>query len=309
MSVMTSSTKDVSVEVRSHVYDARGERGASDAWNETMVAASAPKKKRARTSTASLLATQRTLTLAPPGVLAVVILVGWYMSTNVARVSSLFLPAPGDVVTSLSNGLSNGLFLSNAWVTIQESLLGFLLALVIALPVGYGIAKSRLLAAALQPYIAAGQSIPAIVIAPLLVLWFGYSTVPSVPIVVLCMLVVLFPLIVTTILGMQTIDTNLTDAARVEGASGWSLLSAIEFPLALPAILAGVRTSLTLSITGAIVGEFVVSGDSGLGSLVLLAREQYDTALLFATLVVLAVLAALYYGFSGLLMRLAQAIY
>ena len=108
---------------------------------------------------------------------------------------------------------------------------------------------------------------------------------------------------------MQTIDTNLTDAARVEGASGWLLLSAIEFPLALPAILAGVRTSLTLSITGAVVGEFVVSGDSGLGSLVLLAREQYDTTFLFATLVVLAVLAALYYAFSGALMKLAQTIY
>lgn len=177
------------------------------------------------------------------------------------------------------------------------------------MPVGYGIAKSRLLAAALQPYIAAGQAIPAIVIAPLLTLWLGYDTMPSIPIVVLCMLVVLFPLIVTTILGMQTIDTNLTDAARVEGASGWSLLSAIEFPLALPAILAGVRTSLTLSITGAVVGEFVVSGDRGLGSLVLLAREQYDTALLFATLVMLAALAALYYAFSALLMKLAQAIY
>lgn len=117
MSVMTSSKKDVSVEVRSHVYDAREERGAGDAQHDKMMA-SAPKKKRARPSTASLLATQRTLTLAPPVVLAVVILVGWYMSTSIAHVSSLFLPAPGDVVTSLSNGLSNGLFLSNAWVTI-----------------------------------------------------------------------------------------------------------------------------------------------------------------------------------------------
>ncbi len=304
MSVMTSSKEDVSEVVRPPVYGAHGTH--PDTRVPTV------KKKRGRAShtpTSSLLATQRTLTLAPPIVLAVVLLAAWYMSANVAHVSTLFLPAPGDVVTSLSNGLSNGLFLSNAWITIQESLLGFLLALVIALPLGYGIAKSRLLAATLQPYIAAGQAIPAVVVAPLLVLWFGYTTVPSIPIVVLCMLIVLFPLIVTTILGMQTIDTNLTDAARVEGASGWSLLSAIEFPLALPAILAGVRTSLTLSITGAVVGEFVVSGNSGLGSLVLLAREQYDTAFLFATLVILAVLAALYYAFSGALMKLARAIY
>ena len=294
MSVTTSSRENVSPEIRSYVRE-----------DET----APPKRPRARTSTASLRVTQRTLTLAPPIVLAVIILVGWFISTDVAHVPAFILPAPGDVVTSLSTNLSNGLFLSNAWITIQESLLGFLLALVIALPVGYGIAKSRLLAATLQPYLAAGQAIPVIVIAPLLVLWIGYETVPSIPIVILCMLIVLFPMVITTIFGVQTIDKNLTDAARVEGAAGWSLLSAIEFPLALPALLAGVRTGLTLSITGALVGEFVVSGDKGLGSLVLLAREQYDTAFLFATLVILAVLAALYYGFTGLLMRLARAIY
>src|SRR5579863_7816840 len=124
MSVMTSSQEDVSAEIRQvhrHAHDIRGDTIAPSS-----------KKQRAHASTVSLLATQRTLTLAPPMVLAVVLLVGWYVGANIAHVSTLFLPAPADVVTSLSNGLSNGLFLSNAWVTVQESLLGFLLALVIA---------------------------------------------------------------------------------------------------------------------------------------------------------------------------------
>ena len=265
-----------------------------------------PPSRKNRSARASLVATQRALSIAPPIVLGIVLLLGWYLSAASGRVSNLILPAPGDVWKSLSNGISSGIFLNNALVTISESLLGFLLALVVALPLGYGLAKSRLFAAAVQPYLAAGQAIPAIVIAPLLVIWLGYGLVP---IVILCMLVVLFPMVITTVLGVQTIDRSLIDAARVEGASGWSMLTHIEFPLALPAILAAVRTGLTLSITGALVGEFVSGGDSGLGGLVLLAKDQFDTPLLFATLIVLAGLAALYYGASWLLIKLAQAVY
>lgn len=259
-----------------------------------------------RSALASFDATQRVLSIAPPIVLALVLLLVWFLGTAYGHVSNLILPAPGDVWASLSNGISSGIFLNNALVTISESLLGFLLALVVALPLGYGLAKSRLFAAAVQPYLAAGQAIPAIVIAPLLVIWLGYGLVP---IVILCMLVVLFPMVITTVLGVQTIDRSLTDAARVEGASGWSMLAHIEFPLALPAILAGVRTGLTLSITGALVGEFVSGGDSGLGGLVLVAKDQFDIPFMFATLVVLAALAALYYGASWLLIKLAEAVY
>jgi len=263
----------------------------------------APANKRGQTVN---VVTRRILLIVPPLLLGAFILVSWFLSSTYGHVSSLILPAPGDVFASLSDGIVSGLFLSNALVTIQESLVGFMLALGIALPLGYGIAKSRLFAATVQPYLAAGQAIPAIVIFPLLTLWFGYGLIP---IFILCMLVVLFPMVITTALGFQTIDQSLVDAARVEGASGWSMLAHIEFPLALPAILAAIRTGLTLSIVGAIVGEFVNQVDQGLGFLVLSARDQFDTALLFATLIVMAGLATLYYGASWLLVKLAEAIY
>ncbi len=247
------------------------------------------------------------ISLAPPLVLALLILVGWYISTTTGRVSSLFLPTPGDVLARLVDGLGSGMYLRDGLVvTLQESIFGFLLAVVIALPLGYGIAKSRILANTIQPYLAAGQAIPALVIAPFLVLWLGYGLVP---IMVICMLVVLFPMVINTILGVQTIDSTLTDAARVEGAAGWSLLAHIEFPLALPSLLAAIRTSLTLSITGAVVGEFVSGGSAGLGALVLQGQHQYDTPLMFAAVVVLALLAALYYSATWLLVKLTEAIY
>jgi putative riboflavin transport system permease protein len=118
-----------------------------------------------------------------------------------------------------------------------------------------------------------------------------------------------FPMVITSALGFQTLDATLVDAARVEGASGWSLFAHIEFPLALPALLASIRTGLTLSIVGAIVGEFVNQGDQGLGSLVLSAKNQFDSALLFATLFVMAIMAILYYGFAWSLTKLANRIY
>ncbi len=249
---------------------------------------------------------QRVLLIVPPILLAIFILAGWYVSTTYGHVNSLILPAPGGVFSALASGMASGLFLSNTLVTIEESLLGFALALMIAMPMAYGIAKSRLFAATVQPYLAAGQAIPAIVIFPLLQLWLGYNLIP---IFILCMLVVMFPMVITIALGFQTIDGSLVDAARVEGASGWSLFARIEFPLALPAILAAIRTGLTLSIVGAIVGEFINQGDQGLGSLVLSARNQFDSALLFATLIVMAAMAALYYGFAWSLSALANRIY
>lgn len=291
MSIITSTSKDAPLEVREPAYVSVGKQQVKRA-------------KRARSSNPRTVG--HILSTVPPLALAVLLLISWYISTASGHVSSLFLPAPADVFASLASGLSSGLYLSNTLVTVQESVVGFLLALVVALPLGYGVAKSRVLASIIQPYVSAGQAIPAIVIAPLLVLWFGYGLFPN---VLVCMLVVLFPMVINTILGMQTIDRTLLDAARVEGASGWSLLAHIEFPLALPAVLAAVRTGFTLSITGALVAEFVQSGDQGLGSLLMVAKTQYDSSSMFATLIVLAVLAALYYAVTWLPIKLAEIVY
>lgn len=258
-------------------------------------------RRRAPYKTAS-----RLLTILPPVLLGAILLGSWYFSTSRGLVSSYELPAPADVWTALWNGLTTGLFWQMAWVTIQESLGGFLLATIIALPVGYGLAKWRVFAAAVSPYLAAGQAIPAIVIAPFLVMWMGYGLVP---IMVVCLLVVFFPMVITTALGFQTLERSLIEAARVEGASFWPMLTRIEFPLAMPAIMAAIRTALTLSIVGALVGEFVAGGDQGLGSLVEIAKNQYNMPLMFATVVILALLAALFYAITWGLTRLSEAIY
>lgn len=266
------------------------------------LALSSPRKRARR----SVKTTSRLLTVLPPMMLGLILLVAWYSSTSSGAVPSYQLPDIASVGSALWGGLSSGLLLNAASVTLQESLGGFLIALVIALPTGYGLARWWPFAVTIQPYLAAGQAIPAIVIAPFLVLWLGYGIAPT---LVVCCLVVFFPFVIMTAYGFQAIDRSLMDAARVEGASFWPMLTQIEFPLALPAIMAAIRTSLTLSITGALVGEFVVSGDQGLGALVQIAKSQFDVALMFAIVIILALLAAVLYGITRGLTRLTEAVY
>lgn len=227
---------------------------------------------------------------------AVALLV-WQALVWRGAVAPYLLPAPLDVLDAFWRSLESGLLWRYAKPTLVESVLGFLLGALVALPVGYAIARSRIIARALEPYLAASQALPAVAIAPLLVLWLGYGLQS---VVVLCALIVFFPVVVNTALGIRLLDREVLDAARVDGAGGWPLLWNFELPLALPAILAGLRASLTLSITGAVVGEFVI-GDRGLGGLMTIARGNFDTALVYATLFTLMLLASTLYGIARLI--------
>jgi putative riboflavin transport system permease protein len=244
---------------------------------------------------------------APALLLGVAILALWQLVTASRAISAYYLPAPADVLQTWLRGVglsgssshTTPLLLRYGLTTLMESVAGFLLGTAIAIPLGYGIARSQALARALQPYMAAMQALPAVALAPLLTLWLGYD---SPPVIALCALIVFFPMVVNTALGLRTLDRDVLDAARVAGADRWTLFRFIEFPLALPSILAGLRVGLTLSITGAVVGEFVV-GDQGLGGLLMIASYQSDKPLVFATLLTLSLLAAILYGMARLTER------
>lgn len=230
------------------------------------------------------------------GLLALLI---WQIVAQSGLVNEFLLPAPADVARSFWLSLSDGLLTSYALQTLIESLAGFALGAMVALPLGYAIAHSRLVAGATQPYIAASQALPAVALAPLLVTWLGIGRQP---VVILCALISFFPSVITTVLGLRTLDRDVLDAARVAGAGRWAMLWHIELPLALPSILAGLRASLTLSVTGAVVGEFML-GDQGLGGLLMIARGNLDMPLEFATLLMLMLLAAALYGVARLIER------
>lgn len=226
-----------------------------------------------------------------PAVLGILLLGGWAMLTDSHRVPATFLPAPDDVARRFGQDLGNGLLVTHTLTTAEEALLGCVLAGSAALPVGYLIARNRWAEAALSPYLAASQALPAIALAPLLVIWVGYGLFP---IVLLCALIVFFPIVLATILGLRTLEPDIIEAARLDGAAGWSMLRHIEEPLARPAVLTGLRNGFTLSITGAVVGELVMGGN-GLGAILSAQAASVDTTGVFATLVMLCLLAALVY--------------
>ncbi|QDB79188.1 ABC transporter permease [Georgenia sp. 311] len=244
--------------------------------------------------------TRRLVLLTPFAVGAAVLLV-WEAVSRAGLVPAFFLPAPTAVAARLWTELTAGGLLGYTATTLTEALLGSVLGATVALPLGYLIARNRWAAAGLQPYVAASQALPAVALAPLLVIWVGYGLLP---IVLLCALLVFFPILLATILGLRTLDPEVVDAARLDGAHGWSMVRHIEAPMALPTLLTGLRNGVTLSVTGAVVGEFVMGG-RGLGMVLSVQSNSADTTGLFATLVVLAALAVGMYTLLRVVERLA----
>jgi NitT/TauT family transport system permease protein len=157
---------------------------------------------------------------------------------------------------------------------------------------GYALARSPLLERMLSPYLVASQAVPVVAIAPLLVIWFGPGLFSK---VLICALIVFFPVLVNTVVGLRAVPQNLRDLMSALHASQAQILWHLEIPAALPVLLGGLRIGATLSVIGAVVGEFV-GAKSGLGFLINVGRGLYDTALVFVSVFTLVALALSLYG-------------
>lgn len=231
----------------------------------------------------------------PTAVALIVAVWLWQMATDRALVPAYVLPAPAKVYGAWMQLLLNGALLRHVSATLAEALLGFSIAFAIGVGVGYPLARSETLARMFSPFIATTQAMPMIALAPLLVMWFGLGVSSK---VIICALIVFFPILVNTIVGLRSIDRELLDAARSLGAGSAQTLWYVEIPLALRPLLAGVRMGLTLAMTGAIVGEFVAS-DAGLGFLMILSRTNFDAPMVFAASLTMAAISAVLYKVIG----------
>lgn len=214
-----------------------------------------------------------------------------------ALVPSYLVPAPLRVVARAGDLWTSGVLGADLVTTLLEALLGFLLGSVTALVLGYLVAHLRPLELAVGPWVAASQAMPMIAFAPLLITVLGIGLLPK---VLIAALIIFFPVLVNTVVAVRGVERDLLDAARSDGAGAVRLLLHVEGPLSLPVVLSGVKVSVTLAMTGALVAEFVASG-SGLGYLLQLGRTDYDGPMVFAAaLTVAAVSIVAYAGATAL---------
>jgi len=216
----------------------------------------------------------------------------WWLTTRMAGLPAFILPSPLQVAVRFGKALADGSLLSNTLVTLTEVLLGLLTGTASAVLLGYFIAKSRLFERLVAPYLIATQAIPIVAIAPLLVIWFGPGMFSK---TLICALIVFFPVLVNTVVGVRAVPPALLDLMHSLHASRGQILVKLEIPAALPVFLGGLRIGATLSVIGAVVGELVGS-NQGLGFLINIGRGQYDTALVFVAVFMLIVLALCLYG-------------
>jgi NitT/TauT family transport system permease protein len=214
-------------------------------------------------------------------------LLAWYLVARFSGLPAFVLPSPLEVWQRFLLSLTDGELAQNTAITLIEILLGLLWGTIFAVILGYLIAKSRALEQVLSPYLVASQAVPLVAIAPLLVIWFGPGIFSK---VLICALIVFFPVLVNTIVGLRAVPLALYDLMHSMRASGGQILWHLEIPAALPIFLGGLRIGATLSVIGAVVGE-LVGADHGLGVLINIGRGTYDTPMVFVAVFTLVVLA------------------
>lgn len=210
---------------------------------------------------------------------------------------AFILPGPVAVAQKTVTLTLNGTLWKHAQVTLLEIVLGLLLGVSLALLLGYLLGKSPALDRLVSPYIVASQTIPVVAIAPLLVIWFGTGLLSK---VLITGIIVFFPTLVSTIVGIRGVDTDLRDLMRSLRASRSQLFFKLELPAALPVIFGGLKLSVILAVVGAVVGEFV-GADVGLGFLINLGRGVLDTSMIFVAVIALVAIAQLLYAGVSLL--------
>lgn len=222
--------------------------------------------------------------------LALGLLLLWEVAVRVFGVKEYLLPPPTKIWLEFSKRMPT--VMDGAWVTTQEILGGYIMAVVVSIPFALAVTYSRFMENAVYPVVVFLQIVPKIAIAPLFIIWFGFGYTPKLLIV---FLLSFFPIVVSSIAGFKAVDPEIADFARTTGASGWKLFAKIRLPQALPDIFTGMKVGAALSATAAIVAEFVAS-DRGLGYLLLQYNGNLDTPMVFAVIFLLSFIGlAVYY--------------
>lgn len=233
-----------------------------------------------------------------PVLVLVALFAAWWFVAWRELAPAYLVPAPGAVAQTMVADWE--MLLEHTWVTTLETIVGFVLAAVIGVAAAVLLVYSRTAEKSLYPLILFAQVIPKIAIAPILVVWFGFGMTPK---IVLAVLIAFFPVVVSAVAGLRSVDPELLEMSATMGASRWKTFLKIRFPGALPQLMSGLKVAVTLAVVGAVVGEFV-GADRGLGYVLLLASGNLDAPLLFADLILMSLIGVVLFVLVELLERI-----
>jgi NitT/TauT family transport system permease protein len=222
----------------------------------------------------------------------------WELGVRLFSMPSYILPAPTTILSALFTKFPR--IIDGAWVTAQEIVVGYAIAVLISIPLAFCLALSRTLERMVFPVIIFFQIMPKVAIAPLFVIWFGFGLMPKVFIV---FLLAFFPMLANGISGFKSVPTDIMEFALSTGAGRLRTFWKVRLPHALPSIFTGLKVGAALSATAAVVGEFVAA-DRGLGYLLLEFNGDLNTPMVFAVIVVLSTIGLSVYFLVGLTERL-----
>src|SRR5262245_33836346 len=222
-----------------------------------------------------------------PALLLGLIFVAWWVVTAAGWVQPYLVPTPKAVWDRVMQDWSSLMY--HSYVTLYETVVGFLIASVLGLATAVAIAYSRTMEKTLYPIVLFAQVSPKIAIAPLIVVWFGNDLAPK---IILAVLIAFFPVVVSGVAGLRSTDPELLELSATMGANRWQTFRKIRFPNALPHLMAGEKVAVTLAVVGAVVGEFVGASE-GLGYQLMIANGNLDAPLLFAALILMSLIGIL----------------
>ena len=215
----------------------------------------------------------------PPILVLVIFLIVWSIGAHLYNMAFL-LPNPLQVAQAFATDID--MVIGGLWITFQEALYGYLLAISIGITFAAIMSQSKLLERSFYPYAILLQTLPAVAVAPLIVLWFGFEMKS---VIIISLIISLFPIINNTLLGLKSTSINLVELFQMHNSSRFINFFKLRLPAATPNIIAGLRISAGLSVIGAIVGEFIIGSGSeggGLGVMIMYAQASMETPLVMA---------------------------
>lgn len=225
------------------------------------------------------------LAIALPSITLILLLLLWDWAVVHFQIPSTLLARPLEVLSELVYGLKSGTLVTHTWVTLQEVFYGFAVGAFAGFALGALVAESTWTRLALYPFLVAFQMIPKVAIAPLFIIWLGYGVSSK---VAFTASITFFPVVINTIAGLRSVDSEVLEMMRVFRATRWQAFYRVKLRFALPYIFASLEVAMVLSVIGAIVAEFV-GATKGLGYLILQEMHTLETARVFAVLIVLSV--------------------